>query len=319
MTQLYPSSLNQSKFLKVLKKSLKKVVSLNGINSATKNGNKELEVFLAKIRENTFTSTAQAEKIGNSIGSRIVELSQQKGKKNLDQGVIRLLSEEKFISPQLFESPIDASAVPPIKPPTAAETFEVQQQEPSPAAESEASVTHEDTSVIEQEAATADTSAAVGSESQTPVGLKERLGEDIKTAMKAKDKIRLETVRSIKKALLEKEVALRPSGQETLTPEQEIELLAQQAKQRRDSIEQFKKGGREDLAEKEALELAIIETYLPAQLSEEKLKEIIDQIITEVGATSAKDMGRVMGVAVKQLKGQADGKQIQAIVKEKLT
>ena len=151
------------------------------------------------------------------------------------------------------------------------------------------------------------------------MSLKERIGEDIKSAMKAKNKIRLETVRSIKKAILEKEVALRPKGQDSLTEEQEIELLAQQAKQRRDSIEQYRNGGREDLAEKEAQELAIIETYLPKQLSDEEVNSIIDEIIKSVGATTPKDLGKVMGVAMKQLKGKADGKKIQAMVKEKLS
>ncbi|MDJ0692531.1 MAG: GatB/YqeY domain-containing protein [Xenococcaceae cyanobacterium MO_188.B32] len=151
------------------------------------------------------------------------------------------------------------------------------------------------------------------------MSLKDRIGEDIKSAMKAKDKIRLETVRSIKKAILEKEVALRPKGQDSLTEEQEIEVLSQQAKQRRDSIEQYRNGGREDLAEKEAQELAIIETYLPKQLSDEEVNSIIDEIITSVGATTPKDLGKVMGVAMKQLKGKADGKKIQAMVKEKLS
>ena len=151
------------------------------------------------------------------------------------------------------------------------------------------------------------------------MSLKDRIGEDIKSAMKAKDKIRLETVRSIKKVILEKEVALRPKGQDSLTEEQEIEVLSQQAKQRRDSIEQYRNGGREDLAEKEAQELAIIETYLPKQLSDEEVNSILDEIITSVGATTAKDLGKVMGVAMKQLKGKADGKKIQALVKEKLS
>jgi hypothetical protein len=149
--------------------------------------------------------------------------------------------------------------------------------------------------------------------------LKDRIGEDIKTAMKAKDKIRLETVRSIKKAILDKEVALRPQGQDSLTEAQEIELLAQQAKQRRDSIKQFQKAGREDLAAKESQELAIIETYLPKQVSDEELNTIIDEIITAVGATSVKDLGKVMGEAMQQLKGKADGKKIQALVKDKLS
>lgn len=150
------------------------------------------------------------------------------------------------------------------------------------------------------------------------MSLKEQIAEDIKTAMKAKDKIRLQTVRGIKKAILEKEVELRPQGKDSLTPEQEIELLSQQAKQRRDSIEQFKNGGREDLAETESKELSIIETYLPAQLSEQEVEAIVDQIIASSGATSLKELGKVMGPAMKQLKGKADGKKIQELVKSKL-
>ena len=151
------------------------------------------------------------------------------------------------------------------------------------------------------------------------MSLKERIGEDIKTAMKAKDKIRLETVRGIKKAILEKEVALRPQGQDSLTEEQEIEILAQLAKQRRDSIEQFSNAGRDDLADKEQQELAILETYLPEQVDDAELESIIDEIITSTGASTPKDLGKVMGVAMKQLKGKADGKKIQAIVKNKLS
>ena len=151
------------------------------------------------------------------------------------------------------------------------------------------------------------------------MSLKERIGEEIKSAMKAKDKIRLETVRGIKKAILEKEVALRPKGHDSLTEEQEIELLVQQAKQRRDSIEQYKNAGRDELADKESQELAIIETYLPKQLDDSELESIIDEIISSVGATSAKDLGKVMGAAMKQLRGKADGKKIQTIVKGKLS
>ncbi|HHP7231396.1 MAG TPA: GatB/YqeY domain-containing protein [Xenococcaceae cyanobacterium] len=151
------------------------------------------------------------------------------------------------------------------------------------------------------------------------MGLKEQIGEDIKSAMKAKDKIRLETVRGIKKAILEKEVALRPKGQDSLTEAQEIELLAQQAKQRRDSIAQYQDAGRTDLAAKEQQELAIIETYLPQQLDAAELEKTLAQIISDVGASSPKDLGKVMGVAMKQLKGQADGKKIQEIVKSKLS
>lgn len=151
------------------------------------------------------------------------------------------------------------------------------------------------------------------------MSLRARIDEDIKTAMKAKDKMRLETVRSIKKAILEKEVALRPQGKDSLNEEQEIELLAQQAKQRRDSIEQYQKASREDLAAKESQELAIIETYLPTQLSEAEVNTVVDEIIAAVGATSAKDLGKVMGTAMQKLKGKADGKKIQELVKKKLS
>jgi uncharacterized protein YqeY len=125
-------------------------------------------------------------------------------------------------------------------------------------------------------------------------------------------------VRGIKKAILDKEVELRPQGQDSLTPEQEIELLSQQAKQRRDSIEQFQNAGRDDLAEKESQELAIIATYLPEQVSDEEVAKIIDELIAASGATTMKDLGKVMGPAMKQLKGKADGKKIQELVKSRL-
>ncbi len=150
------------------------------------------------------------------------------------------------------------------------------------------------------------------------MSLKDEITEAIKAAMKAGDKIRLETVRSIKKALLEKEVAVRPTGQETLTEAQEIEVLVQLAKQRRDSITQYRQAGRTDLADQEAQELAILEEYLPKQMSDEEVSQVIDEIIAQVGASSAKDMGKVMGPAMQWLKGKADGKKVQEIVKAKL-
>jgi uncharacterized protein YqeY len=150
------------------------------------------------------------------------------------------------------------------------------------------------------------------------MSLKDRVTEEIKTAMKAKDKLRLETIRSIKKAVLEKEVSVRPAGQDTLTQDQEIEVLVQLAKQRRESIAQYQQAGRTDLADQEAQELAILEEYLPKQLSDAEISQMIDEIIAQVGATSAKDMGKVMGPAMQQLKGRADGKKVQELVKAKL-
>lgn len=150
------------------------------------------------------------------------------------------------------------------------------------------------------------------------MSLKDRITEDIKAAMKAKEKVRLETVRNIKKVILEEEVNAREAGKESLTETQEMDLLARLAKQRRDSIKQYTQAGRQELADQEAAELAIIEGYLPKQLSDDEISQIIDQVIVQVGASSAKDMGKVMGPAMQQLKGKADGKKVQEIVKTKL-
>ena len=151
------------------------------------------------------------------------------------------------------------------------------------------------------------------------MGLKERISDEIKAAMKAKDKLRLETVRSIKKVILEKESTVRAQGRDTLTEAEEMEVLMQQAKQRRDAIEQYTKAGREDLAEKESQELGVIEEYLPKQLSDAEIEAVVVEIIASAGATSPKDMGKVMGPTMARLKGQADGKKVQAIVKAKLS
>lgn len=150
------------------------------------------------------------------------------------------------------------------------------------------------------------------------MSLKDEITAAIKAAMKSQDKRRLETVRSIKKGLLEKEVSVRPCGQTVLTEVQETEVLVQQAKQRRESIEQYHQAGREDLAAQETQELRIIEEYLPQQLSDAEIEQQIDQIIAQVGATSLKDLGKVMGPAMEQLKGKADGKKVQALVKARL-
>jgi uncharacterized protein len=146
----------------------------------------------------------------------------------------------------------------------------------------------------------------------------ESIGEDIKTAMKARDKVRLETLRSIKKVLFDKTVSVRPTGQTDLTPEQEIEALCQIAKQRRDAIEQYNNVGRPDAAAQEALELTIIEEFLPTQASDAAIAAAVAAVATEVGAKTAKDMGKVMSAVMQQLKGQADGKKVQAAVKAHL-
>ena len=150
------------------------------------------------------------------------------------------------------------------------------------------------------------------------MSLKDRISEEIKTAMKAKDKLRLETVRGIKKVILEKESEIRAKGRDELTEEEELAVVMQLAKQRRDSIKQFTDAGREELADKEAKELEILEEYLPAQLSDADIEAAVDEAIAQVEATGPRDMGKVMGPVMQKLKGQADGGKVQAMVKSKL-
>ncbi len=147
------------------------------------------------------------------------------------------------------------------------------------------------------------------------MGLKEILSGDIIKAMKSGDKIRLETVRTLRALLLEKEIEKRPN---TLTPEEELGALTSATKKRKESIELYEKAGRQDLAEKEKSELEIIQEYLPKQLSPEEIALAITKIVNDVGATSPKDFGKVMPHVMKELKGKADGKLITDIVKNKL-
>ncbi len=151
------------------------------------------------------------------------------------------------------------------------------------------------------------------------MGLKEQIDRDLKEAMKSGDKNKVNTVRSIRAALLEKEVSLREGGKAELSDEQILAVLTSLAKKRRDSIQQFEDAGRNDLVKIERDELAVIETYLPAQMSDEEIGSEIRKIITEVGAASMKDMGKVMGAAMKKLKGKADGAKVQEIVKSALS
>lgn len=150
------------------------------------------------------------------------------------------------------------------------------------------------------------------------MSLKDRISDEIKTAMKAKDKLRLETVRGIKKVIIEKESTIRADGREALTEEEELAIVMQLAKQRRDSIKQFTDAGRDDLAEKEAKELTILEEYLPAQMSDEEIEAAVDDAIAQTGASGPRDMGKVMGPVMQKLKGKADGGKVQALVKAKL-
>lgn len=144
------------------------------------------------------------------------------------------------------------------------------------------------------------------------MALKETIENGIKDAMRAKDADRLRALRAIKSLILLEETSGNNAG--ALTPDAEMKILMKAAKQRRDSLEVFKAQNREDLAEKEQVELLVIEEFLPKQLSEEELTTKIAEIIAQVGAAGPGDMGKVMGVATKQLAGLADGKAISATV-----
>jgi hypothetical protein len=145
--------------------------------------------------------------------------------------------------------------------------------------------------------------------------LKQRIDADMKDAMRAKDKERLGTVRLILAAIKQREVDERISLDDT----QVLAVLEKMVKQRRDSISQFEAAGRTDLADKEKSELALIQTYMPAQLSEAEIDAIIDQAIAASGATSAKDMGKVMGSLKAQLQGRADMGAVSARLKARLS
>ncbi|TAE13892.1 MAG: GatB/YqeY domain-containing protein [Bacteroidetes bacterium] len=150
------------------------------------------------------------------------------------------------------------------------------------------------------------------------MSLKTQIESDIKQAMLAKEKDKLTALRAIKSLiLLEETKEGRVHGTE-VTEAEEIQLLSKAAKQRRESAEIFEKQNRQDLADKEKAELEIIESYLPKQLSEAELKEALQAIIARVGASAPSDMGKVMGVATKELAGKADGKAVSQMVKQLL-
>ncbi len=148
------------------------------------------------------------------------------------------------------------------------------------------------------------------------MSLKEKVEGDIKKAMLAKDKVRLEALRSIKSQILLAET--EKGASENLTTDAELKLLTKAAKQRRESAEIFAKQSRSDLEQVELAQLAVIEEYLPAQLDEGDLRARLLDIIQRVGATGPSDLGKVMGVAARELSGQADGKAISAAVSQLL-
>ncbi|MFV0605201.1 MAG: GatB/YqeY domain-containing protein [Niabella sp.] len=149
------------------------------------------------------------------------------------------------------------------------------------------------------------------------MSLEQTINNDIKTAMLAKNEVALRSLRAVKAAILLAKTAA--GAKETMSEDEEIKLLQKLVKQRKDSLEIFENQNRAELAAKEKEEIEVIEKYLPAQLSADELKEIIKSIITDTGASSTADMGKVMAAASKQLAGKADGKTISGIVKELLS
>ncbi len=145
------------------------------------------------------------------------------------------------------------------------------------------------------------------------MNLKEKIEINLKAAMKDKDKTKLQTIRSIKALIIEFEKS--GSGKE-LNKEEEIKLLSSAAKKRKDSIEQYRNAGREDLAKKEEDELSIIQTYLPKQLTADELKVKIKDMAEKIGAENKEDFPKLMPAVMKELKGMADGKLIREIVTE---
>ena len=148
------------------------------------------------------------------------------------------------------------------------------------------------------------------------MALFEQISKDIVEAMKAKDKVKLEALRNVKKLFIEAKTA--PGANDTLTDADAIKIMAKMVKQGKDAAGIFTSQGRTDLAEEELAQVHVIEAYLPQPLTAEELESALRDIIARVGATSPKDMGKVMGTASKELSGRADGKAISALVKQLL-
>ena len=146
--------------------------------------------------------------------------------------------------------------------------------------------------------------------------LKETIDAHMKRAMLKREALRLSTLRMIKAKLLEKEVEKRPTG--GMTAADEMQVLTSAAKMRKEAIEEFDKAGRKDLADKERAELEIIQEYLPKQMSREEIVTMVGELAKQLAVESQKDFGKLMSAAMKELRGKADGKMVQEVVKERL-
>ncbi|WP_069131491.1 GatB/YqeY domain-containing protein [Rhodohalobacter halophilus] len=151
------------------------------------------------------------------------------------------------------------------------------------------------------------------------MSIKEKIMSDLKDAMKAKKTDELRVLRSLKAKILEKEISERKGGEASISDEQVIEVLMKAAKQRKESIDQFEQGGRDDLVDNEKQELAIIESYLPEMMDDDEIRSEVQKQIEQMGASSMADMGKVMGVMMSKLKGKAEGGDVSRIVKEELS
>ncbi|KPK99974.1 MAG: hypothetical protein AMJ90_09055 [candidate division Zixibacteria bacterium SM23_73_2] len=147
------------------------------------------------------------------------------------------------------------------------------------------------------------------------MSLKQKILQDMRAAQKGGDKLKLSVIRLILSDIKYKEIKLRKDAED----QEVLEVLSSAVKKRKESIEQFQKGGRDDLVEKERTELEHIQSYLPPKLSEEKLLQLIDQTVNEVEAEGPKDMGKVMRAIMPKIKGRADGKTVNNLVSSRLT
>jgi uncharacterized protein YqeY len=147
------------------------------------------------------------------------------------------------------------------------------------------------------------------------MSLKDRINEDLKTAMKAGEKVRTEAIRSIRASILEFE---KSGVDREMTVDDELKILTSAAKKRREAIEMYEQHNRPELADKETAELAVIQHYLPQQLTREEISERVRAVIAEVGAAGPQDINKVLPVIMKEMKGKADGKAVQEAVKEQL-
>ncbi|MGP4074450.1 GatB/YqeY domain-containing protein [Halobacillus sp. K22] len=144
----------------------------------------------------------------------------------------------------------------------------------------------------------------------------ENLTQDMKTAMKARDKEKLSTIRMARASLQNEAIKL---GKDSLTEEEELTVLTREVKQRKDSLHEFKEAGRDDLVEGLEREIEILQVYMPKQLSDEELEQVVQETIQEVGATSKSDMGKVMSAVMPKVKGKADGSKVNKLVLQHLS